>query len=634
MPPTLPSWTRKVLIPALVLCAPGLQAATFTVTSTADTIDADDLTTFREAVAAANADTDAESVIDFALGDGEHRISLASPLTFEQPTSVQGPTNGTLTIAQSSPLEIKGDASGTSFSNVLFDGGGGDDTDFLSLFGDVSIEGSRITGYDTLFSIISNSVTVNLSDSIVDGNNALMFVDVIGVGFGPPTPLYGSSINLQDCLLSGNERLFRVSHQPISFPGYFVISLTHSRIMDHASDFPLFWLVGAVELTLRDTTVDGNASSTFIAATPGTSFNPQITIIGSTLSGNGWSASEPFIEAPGNNFELRHSTLTNNSPDNNEALLNLTTPGGLVDHSVLNGNDGVALDLDGEGDINYSLVDGHASGFTVTNAITGPAQLGALDFQDSLTGYHLPDPLSPLVGGGDPALTAGSNSTPEADQRGSSRIINGVIDIGAVEFNRAPEVDVAALQTRFDDIGNDNGGSGNGPELDPGPIVINGLEDVYIDAGGSVSIYGFSDFGASFANISMMGGGQNDGTVYQNISARTATATKSSNAYLDMDDYVDDPDGDMVADIALLARPVFVFFDPTTHGLSGSRQAMTSGPFVFRLTDEHGLSKVTAVELTSSPETEESVGGSGSSSGSLGGGALLLLVLLGLWRRH
>ncbi len=93
------------------------------------------------------------------------------------------------------------------------------------------------------------------------------------------------------------------------------------------------------------------------------------------------------------------------------------------------------------------LTDGvHIDDGTCGATLTGPSQLGPLDFNGGPTRTHLPLLGSPLVDSG----VAGGN--PTTDQRGFARVVGGVIDIGAVELSDPPMFDIDSFSALMQNL--------------------------------------------------------------------------------------------------------------------------------------------------------------------------------------
>jgi uncharacterized repeat protein (TIGR01451 family) len=106
----------------------------------------------------------------------------------------------------------------------------------------------------------------------------------------------------------------------------------------------------------------------------------------------------------------------------------------LVENSILGDNTNGDLGGAGSIDVRFSLVEN--PGTTPVNDLGGNVfaadpQLQPLTNNGGPTLTHLPEGDSPVINAGDPGFTP----PPVTDQRGGPRVVNGLVDMGAVEFN-------------------------------------------------------------------------------------------------------------------------------------------------------------------------------------------------------
>lgn len=183
----------------------------------------------------------------------------------------------------------------------------------------------------------------------------------------------------------------------------------------------------------------------------------QSTISGNTAGVSGGGISSPFS---GSSFILQ-STITRNSASVAGGALFLIgravnirpQPVVRIDNTIIAGNSG------SEGNI---LHDNRVS-FRVANSIFGDSKneinivnafnvftdnpdLGPLQLNGGSTPTHLPNPGSPAIDAGNNRLVLDT-----VDQRGAgfSRIVNGIVDIGAVERQRPSPIPVFSLSGLF-----------------------------------------------------------------------------------------------------------------------------------------------------------------------------------------
>lgn len=218
-------------------------------------------------------------------------------------------------------------------------------------------------------------------------------------------------------------------------------------------------------LVIRRSTFSGNAATGSVNASAGAVYasgaGVGLTIENSTFDGNssaGIGGALSLLDLPGAN--LSHITATDNESSGTinaaAGFLYASTPSATIaiSHSVFYGNTSgnanggsicVSSEFSFDAVLDYSYWDGinnTAGGCRApvaeASVITSSAdpKLGALadNGGDTLTRYPAAD--SPLINAGNSSI----DNAPETDQRGSSRISRGVIDIGAVEYGNLPPV--------------------------------------------------------------------------------------------------------------------------------------------------------------------------------------------------
>jgi hypothetical protein len=197
---------------------------------------------------------------------------------------------------------------------------------------------------------------------------------------------------------------------------------------------------GSAPLTVSNCTISGNSA---VPGTGGgiTNYSGTLTITNSTLSGN-TAQDGGGISNYGNpeysNVTVTNSTLSGNSaaPGYGGAISNTGTL--KIGDTILNAApSGVNIYNLGFGtltSLGYNLSSDNGGGYlTVTgDQINTDPRLGPLQDNGGPTFTHLPASNSPGIDSGDP--------TPAMDQRGPGfvRVVNGRIDIGAVEAQAIP----------------------------------------------------------------------------------------------------------------------------------------------------------------------------------------------------
>jgi hypothetical protein len=349
--------------------------------------------------------------------------------------------------------------------------------------GSVSIAESTINGNSgggIYSSGLDAAADVTISNSSISQN-------LIGFSAGDGLTLSGTETNIQNCLITENQRGGIVNR----FGGLTIAETTIS-----GNGIGNEFLAGgirnsAADLTISSTTISGNtateegggvyhdegnlsiSSSTISGNFAGSqggglrirtsAYNSETVLISnSTISGNttNWRGGGLWVRtSASDSFDLVHSTVTANTADADSffggegggLFFFYSTGTDSIDHTIVAGNvrgNGGRDDIDGEIDATYSLV-GDDTGATINdnggNLIGSggspiDAMLGPLADNGGPTLTHLPLFNSPALDAGDELAEAGVNS-PEFDQRGDSfsRVFDGDgdsiarIDIGAVE---------------------------------------------------------------------------------------------------------------------------------------------------------------------------------------------------------
>ena len=198
--------------------------------------------------------------------------------------------------------------------------------------------------------------------------------------------------------------------------------------------------LGSATLTVSNCTISGNSA---VPGTGGgiTNYGGTLTITNSTLSGN--SAQDGgginnYFNPEFTNVTVTNSTLSGNSaaPGYGGGISNTGTL--KIGDTILNaGPSGANIYNLGFGTVTslgYNLSSDNGGGFLTATGdrINTDPRLGPLQDNGGPTFTHLPASNSVAIDSGDP--------TPAMDQRGPSfvRVVNGRIDIGAVEAQTTP----------------------------------------------------------------------------------------------------------------------------------------------------------------------------------------------------
>ena len=443
----------RVNIGAVETVLPGMPGVTYVVTSLADSTAADGIITLREALAAANSnlavgDAPAGSyssgdVITFAAGLSGSIYTNGQAYQITGSVSITGPGTGQLTLnggGTSGVLDIRG-MYDVNISEITIEGGN-------------AVEGGGIYGaYSRL----------TLNQMVISGNTALPS------GYGGGLYLYFGTSTLTNVTISGNT----ASSGGGVYQSHGTSTLTNVTISGNtASGNGGGAYLDSGTSTLTNVTISGNTAAWGggLYQSHGTSMLTSVTISGNTASGNGGGA---YLDSG-------TSMLTNVTISGNAAVwgggmypsygtLNLTNVtisgntafgygGGLFQWygtSTLR-NTIVARNTAGSGPDVYQSTVGTLSGSN--NLIgNGSGETSLINGSNgNLVGSSISpiDPLFVSMSGSNwtmwdlhlqatsPAINAGDNVWVPAgvttDITGGARVINGTVDMGAYEFDRAP----------------------------------------------------------------------------------------------------------------------------------------------------------------------------------------------------
>jgi hypothetical protein len=297
-------------------------------------------------------------------------------------------------------------------------------TPFDVAIGGLTLTGGSVSG-DNGGAILSSGVNLTIDHCVIAGNSAS--------GAGGGLAINGHNFTIVSTLVSGNSAdgngggLF-------AFNPYDGIA-SSSQVIESSS------------FVDNKSSGSGGAIALSLALIPGPGGPPigpaVINLTNVTLAGNTASSTGGGIYAnggAGSVLTVAGSTIVDNMASTGGGIDAGGTPT-LID-TIVADNPVVALsggDLAGTYTADYNLVKTPA--FATLNGshniIGVDPQLGALGMNGGPTPTLLPVPKSPAIDAGDPAFTP----PPDFDQRGLPRVVDGVIDIGAVE-RQAIEDDV------------------------------------------------------------------------------------------------------------------------------------------------------------------------------------------------
>jgi CSLREA domain-containing protein len=393
---------------ALMCSASAVEAAVYTVTKTADTNDGtcDSDCSLREAIAAANATVDNDSVV-FALPlfSSPQTITLSGSelvVAANGSLTILGPGANRLTISGNSASRIL--ASGANvvvnIHNLRFTGGNG--------------VGATNTGRGG--AIYNVGGTMLITNSILTGNTAANGGALNNAASASPS--VPGNLTIVNCIISNNSS-----------------TSSGAAMQNFSTSF----------LNMRNTTVNNN-TTTATGIAGAFQANGTVTISNSTFSGN----SAPTGTGGGLYFNGTSLTVTNSTFAFNSSGVGGggfhrtgTTPANLR-NSIISNNTGAAGTLDAAGAVNSqgnNIIQsvGTSTGWIMSDQQNVDPLLAPLAFYGGLGMTHLPLAASPAINAGQNCVidtsctTANPPTSLTTDERGASRPFGATVDIGAVE---------------------------------------------------------------------------------------------------------------------------------------------------------------------------------------------------------
>lgn len=568
---------RHLLVVLCLAVSSFAQAENFVVNSSGDENNpVDDQLTLREAIAAANANAEADTI---TLPAGIS-IQTAMGFTITGEVSIEG--------VLGSEAEIN-----SSASQAVFSVGSGVTANFESLklsgaaAGISGNDGVRACGTVTVSKVVMRNFTYAFALCFEDSNlavSASFIEDNVQALAGHVYAGTSSDILFDKSVLVNSGVLFRA---------YGADASLEIRNSLYSMEDRYLWLEGNPSLRLVGSSfVSANqfmlsakydSRTDILGEDPITTYYyPDVEIIQSTIATN--TAAESVMKFDGADVVIGHSTIAENTSVQNLLVFrgkqdpNTDVWMGSVkmDHSIMSENSSGAaaitlrrIDLVGS----YSFLP-QISKETGTEAFTfdattslyqgAPAGLGDLIVTTYSLPHYLPQADSLVIDAGDAAAVAGVGGVPLLEQRQSQRIVGVAIDIGATEYNREPLLDKIALVEAYDQ------------------------------------------------QVAALGDPNDD-------------------VVLDLDNFVSDPDGHAIASIDFTTVSD-VDFDAGTHIISGNKAAFLTAPMVVEMEDETGLVGGSEVDWSPAPFTSKE---SDKSSDFIGAIPIFLMssFFLLYWRR-
>ena len=400
--------------------ASAVLGATYTVTNIADTSDGvcDNNCSLREAVAAANATADNDTIVFSALFNFQQTITLGG-------TEIVFANNGSLTIngPGAERLTISGNGASRIFAsganvvvninNIRFTGGNG-----------VGATNSGRGG-----AIYNVGGTMVISNSVITGNSAANGGALNNAASASPS--VPANLTLINCAVTNNSS-----------------TSSGSAMQNFSTSF----------LHLRNTTVSGN-TTTATGIAGAIQANGTVTITNSTFSGNAAAAGTGGgVYFNGTSLIMTNVTITGNLSGIGGGGLHRTGTNPLViRNSIIANNTGAAATLDAFGPVNSegnNIIGnvGTSTGWVMSDLQNVNPVLSPLGNYGGMGMTH-------AVLTGSPALDAGQNCVTDlscsannpplavaADQRGAARPFAATVDIGAFESSTAYVADLVMVR--------------------------------------------------------------------------------------------------------------------------------------------------------------------------------------------
>ena len=384
-----------------------VSAANYTVTKTADTNDGicDADCSLREAVFAANASADNDTIAFSALFNSVQTITLSG-------SEIVVGSNGSLTINGPSALLLT--ISGNNASRILASSANAvvnlNDLRFTAGNG----AGAVNTGRGGAVYNVGGTMTI--TNSIFHANSAANGGALNNAASSSPS--VPANLTIINCVFTGNS------------------STSSGAAMQNFSTSTLH---------LINSTVAGNTSSG-TGITGAFQANGTVTITNSTFSGNSTMGTGGGVYFNGTNMIMTNTTIVNNtSPLGGGGLHRTgTNPTMIIRNTIIAGNNGPASTPDVSGLMtsqgnNIIGNIGTSTGWIGSDLQNVNPMLGALANNGGLGQTHLPQAGSPAIDAGQNCvvnLSCSASNPPVAvstDQRGISRPQNSTVDIGSVE---------------------------------------------------------------------------------------------------------------------------------------------------------------------------------------------------------
>jgi hypothetical protein len=544
---TLPCQAMAIGIgPDAVAASPlDIAGEIFTVNSPGDDNTPDDgFTTLREAIAQANATPGTDTIV-FSGAMAQQTIISSAPYLITESVQIDG------YAAPGIKLEITGDSSrelinvsgsiSLSIANISLSTRGKGSHSGVVACGNVEFERVAFADFHRALQVCDHT-DVSIFASRLENNSYTFVINSAGDVTRFMDIAIDRSIIIDSTTLAFNRL------------GEIDMHISNSILRGSSS----IRVEGTVNLSIVNSSLLNNPD-TFIEAKrifyreysnqPYQYFDPTVNMTGVTASGN----TETIIFSSHADTLIAHSTFYDNLMRDRSNPGYFTSPvlrinHGSVhfDHALITGNTssgpGISLEnteMTGEFSI-LPLLD-NASSLIELDGTTGlylgaEFNLAPLEQSTVYPPFHMPLSDSSLISAGNPSAIAGVDGVPTTEQRDSNRIVGDGIEIGAVEFNSPPVLDLDALRDEID---------------------------------------------AQFSALSQAGDPEGD-------------------IILDMDNFVSDPDGHIINDINLAGDELLAFDTGSHVLSGSRANLLASRDLSVVMEDETGLTGVAAARLSGS----------------------------------
>lgn len=415
-----------------VVFAPGADAATFEVTSTADS----GAGTLRQAIIDANGASGADE-ITFASGVTGQITLATGQLAISDSVTITGPGAGQLAVdgggasrvfeVYSNPTNIAVTIEGLTISGgAASHGAGVRNTDEDLTLDGVTIRDNAATSDGGGLWADGFNMDLTIRDSEITGNTA-------GAdGGGVYIEDTGGPLRIERTTISGNaagqEGGGIYFYDPDTSMTLDQLAITGNTAATKGGGIYLYDTDATGTLGLTNSTISGNTAATgggiYLYGPDNPVLIENTTVSGNTATGAGAGGIE--VQAASTGMTFRHTTIAGNQTAGTVGGLRVAGGTFAVDNTVVADNGGTQ-DVDGPMALDNSLIETVGTATPTGDApLTGDPLLGALADNGGPTQTQLPQPSSPLV-------DAGADLAIAADQRGRTRPSGAGPDIGAVE---------------------------------------------------------------------------------------------------------------------------------------------------------------------------------------------------------